>query len=36
VALSEKAPHFVRGLVAIFSIALWISIVFAGLFYAFT
>jgi hypothetical protein len=36
VALSEKSPPFVRGLVAIFSIALWISIVFAGLFYAFT
>jgi hypothetical protein len=36
VALSEKSPPFVRGLVAIFSMALWISIVFAGLFYAFT
>jgi hypothetical protein len=33
--LSSTSP-VVRGVVAVFSLALWISIVFAGIFYAFT
>jgi hypothetical protein len=36
VALSATSPSLVGGLVAIGSLALWVSIVFAGLFYAFT
>lgn len=36
VALSGTSPPVVQGLVAAFSLLLWISIVFAGLFYAFT
>ena len=36
VALSETSPAFVRVLVGGFSLLLWMSIVFAGLFYAFT
>jgi hypothetical protein len=36
VALSETSPAFVRMLVGTFSLLLWVSIVFAGLFYAFT
>ena len=36
VALSSQAASIATGLVATFSLLLWISIVFAGLFYAFT
>jgi len=36
VALSANSPPVVRWVVATFSLLLWISIVFAGLFYAFT
>jgi len=36
VAQSATSPPAVRALVATFSLLIWISIVFAGLFYAFT
>jgi chromate transport protein ChrA len=36
VAQSAKSATVATGLVATFSLAIWISIVFAGLFYAFT
>jgi hypothetical protein len=36
VALSTTSPSFASVLTATFSLAIWISIVFAGLFYAFT
>src|SRR5277367_1494736 len=36
VALSTTSPSLVSALTATFSLAIWISIVFAGLFYAFT
>ena len=36
VALSTSSPTIASGVAATFSLAIWISIVFAGLFYAFT
>lgn len=36
VAQSTTSPTFTSGVAAVFSLMIWISIVFAGLFYAFT